>query len=80
MSESPQSECSETLGASVTFWTFLVLGGKAGGVGSRATLGSGLRCWVMDAAVAAAVALSRHPWTPLGGGLLILTTLLVLES
>lgn len=46
MSESPRSECSETLGASSTL-DFLVLGGRAGGVGSGPIFG----CWAVGAAL-----------------------------
>lgn len=80
MSESPQSECSETLGASGTL-AFLVLGGRAGGAGSKPILGSGLCWWATDAAATAAVAAPSGPWwMPLAGGWLILATPLVLES
>lgn len=78
MSESPQSECSDTLGASNSF-AFLVLGGRAGGVGSEPWLESGLWCWALDRAVEAAEALSRYCWTPLAGGWLSLGAALPLE-
>lgn len=68
MSESPLSECSETLGASDTL-AFRVLGGRAGGRGSAATLAAGLASWLADAA---ALALCKHCCTPLAGAWLTL--------
>lgn len=68
MSESPLSECSETLGASDTL-AFRVLGGKAGGRGSAATPPAGLPSWLADAA---ALALCKHCCTPFAGAWLTL--------
>lgn len=68
MSESPLSECSETLGASDTL-AFRVLGGRAGGRGSVATLAAGLPSWLVDPAV---LALCKHCSTPFAGAWLTL--------
>lgn len=68
MSESPLSECSETLGASDTL-AFRVLGGRAGGRGSAATLAAGLLSWLTDAV---ALALCKHCCTPFAGAWLTL--------
>lgn len=68
MSESPLSECSETLGAPDTL-TFRVLGGKAGGRGSAGALATGRPTWPVDAA---ALALCKHCCTPVTGAWLTL--------
>lgn len=68
MSESPLSECSETLGAPDTL-AFRVLGGRAGGRGSADTLAAGRPSWLADTA---ALALCKHCCTPLAGAWLTL--------
>lgn len=59
MSESPQSEFSVALGASGTL-TFLIFGGRAGGVGSKRTFGSAPRCWGPAGNAEATEVLSRN--------------------